>query len=154
LEDCATTEKMIFIPTLKPPVQGGVRFSNFHAPPCADFRTFLSAINFGGTAGAFSKTTIFFKLQADVSLVSSAPPPRLHRTRPRPRPTPAAPELTKTTLLYLVVPADGGWGRSNKKYGVSTRLARSVESLHEEGPARQVGEPSGISSERLGARPW
>jgi hypothetical protein len=94
LEDCATTEKMIFIPTLKPPAQGGVRFSDFHAPPCADFRTFSSAIDFGCTAGAFSKTTIFFKLQAGVSLVSSAPSPRLHRTTPRRRPTPAAPELT------------------------------------------------------------
>jgi hypothetical protein len=41
LEDCATTEKMIFIPTLKPLAQGGVRFSDFHAPPCANFRTFL-----------------------------------------------------------------------------------------------------------------
>jgi hypothetical protein len=67
---------MIFIPTLKPLAQGGVRFSDFHAPPCADFRTFSSAIDFGGTAGSFSKTTIFFKLQAGVSLVSSAPPPR------------------------------------------------------------------------------
>jgi hypothetical protein len=46
VEDCATTEKMIFIPTLKPLAQGGVRFSDFHAPPCADFHTFLSAIDF------------------------------------------------------------------------------------------------------------
>jgi hypothetical protein len=38
---------MIFIPTLKPLAQGGVRFSDFHAPPCADFCTFLSAIDFG-----------------------------------------------------------------------------------------------------------
>jgi hypothetical protein len=47
VEDCATTEKMIFIPTLKPLAQGGVRFSDFHAPPCADFCTYLSAIDFG-----------------------------------------------------------------------------------------------------------
>ena len=93
-------EKMIFIPTLKPLAQGGVRFSNFHAPPCANFCTFLSAIDFGGTAGAFSKTTIFFKLQAGVSLVSSTPPPRLHRTTPRPRPTPAAPEFDRLKPLY------------------------------------------------------
>jgi hypothetical protein len=85
------------IPTLKPLAQGGVRFSDFQAPPCADFLGFLHLFisdRFCGTAGAFSKTTIFFKLQAVVSLVSSAPPPRIHRTTPRPRPTPAAPELT------------------------------------------------------------
>ncbi len=40
-------ETMIIIPTLKPLAQGGVRFSDFHAPPCADFCTFLSVINFG-----------------------------------------------------------------------------------------------------------
>jgi hypothetical protein len=34
-------EKMIFIPTLKPLAQGGVRFSDFHAPPCANFLGFL-----------------------------------------------------------------------------------------------------------------
>jgi len=40
---------MIFIPMLKPLAQGGVRFSDFHfhAPPCANFGTFLSAIDFG-----------------------------------------------------------------------------------------------------------
>ncbi len=39
VEACATMEKMIFIPTLKPQAQGGVRFSDFHAPPCANFCT-------------------------------------------------------------------------------------------------------------------
>jgi hypothetical protein len=57
---------------------------------------------FWRTAGAFSKTTIFFKLQAGVSFVSSAPPPRLHRTTPRPRPTPAAPEFDHLKSLYSV----------------------------------------------------
>ena len=47
VEDCATTEKMIFIPTLKPLAQGGVRFLDFHTPPCADFLRFSSAIDFG-----------------------------------------------------------------------------------------------------------
>jgi hypothetical protein len=84
LEDCATMEKMIYIPTLKPPAQGGVRFSDFHAPPCADFRTFSSAIDFGGTAGAFSKTTIFsnFKLACPLC------PPRLHHASTAPPPHP------------------------------------------------------------------
>jgi hypothetical protein len=81
---------MIFIPTLKPLAQGGVRFSDFHLAPISHH--FVSD-RFWRTAGAFSKTTIFFKLQAGVSFVSSAPPPRLHRTTPRPRPTPAAPEF-------------------------------------------------------------
>ena len=47
VEDCATTEKMIVIPTLKPLAQGGVRFLDFHTPPCADFLRFSSAIDFG-----------------------------------------------------------------------------------------------------------
>jgi hypothetical protein len=41
----------IYSPTLKPLAQGGVRFSDFQAPPCADFRTFLSAIDFGALLG-------------------------------------------------------------------------------------------------------
>jgi hypothetical protein len=67
LEDCATTEKMIFIPTLKPLAQGGVRFSDFHAPPCADFPRFshlLSAIDFGAPLAHSARLPSFsnFKL--------------------------------------------------------------------------------------------
>ena len=83
-EVCATTDKIIFIPTQKPQAQGGARFSAFHAPPCANFLRFLSAINFGAPLARLVKTTIFFKLQAGVSLVSSAPPPLLPRPAPRP----------------------------------------------------------------------
>jgi hypothetical protein len=67
--------------------QGGALLA-FHAPHCADFLRFLSVIDV---------CTIFFKLQADVSLVSSAPPLRLPRPVPRLRPTQNGP--FKITLL-------------------------------------------------------
>ena len=77
-------DKILFIPTQKPQAQGGARFSAFQAPPCADFLRFLSAINYGAPLARLVKTTIFFKLQAGVSLVSSAPPLRPHRPAPQP----------------------------------------------------------------------
>jgi hypothetical protein len=40
-------DKIIFIPTQKPLAQGGVHFLDFHAPPCANFLRFLSAIDSG-----------------------------------------------------------------------------------------------------------
>jgi hypothetical protein len=98
VEDCATTEKMIFIPTLKPLAQGGVRFSDVHAPPCADFRTFLSAIDFDAPLAHLARRPSFsnFKLACPLC------PPRLHhastRTTP-PRPTPAAPEFDRLKSL-------------------------------------------------------
>ena len=87
VEDCATTEKMIFIPTLKPLAQGGVRFSDFHAPPCADFRTFLSAIDFGAPLAHSARLPSFsnFKLACPLC------PPRLHHASTAPRPAPAPP---------------------------------------------------------------
>ena len=81
----------------KPRAQGGARFSAFHAPPCADFLRFLSAIDFGAPLARLVKMTIFFKLQAGVSLVSSAPPPRLQCPAPRLRHTQNRP--FKITLL-------------------------------------------------------
>jgi hypothetical protein len=115
LEDCATTEKMISIPTLKPLAQGGERFSDFHAPPCADFRTFLSAIDFGAPLAHLARLPSFsnFKLACPLC------PPRLHHAStapaPRPRPTPAAPEFDRLKSLYSMfwmgaVELGGGWG--------------------------------------------
>jgi hypothetical protein len=80
---------MIFIPTLKPLAQGGVRFSDFHAPPCADFCTFLSAINFGAPLAHLARLPFFsnFKLACPLC------PLRLHQTSTAPRPTPAPPLL-------------------------------------------------------------
>jgi hypothetical protein len=77
-------------------------FFRFSRPTLRRFSHLFVSDRFWRTAGAFSKTTIFFKLQAGVSLVSSAPPPRLHRTTPRPRPTPAAPEFDRLKSLYCV----------------------------------------------------
>jgi hypothetical protein len=57
-------------------------------PTLRRFSHLFVSDRFWRTAGAFSKTTIFFKLQAGVSLVSSAPPPRLHRARTTPPPHP------------------------------------------------------------------
>jgi len=82
-EACATTEKMIFIPTLKPQAQG--------RPTLRRFSHLFVSDRFWCTPGAFSKTTIFFKLQAGVSLVSSAPSPRPHHA---PAPPPPHPNLT------------------------------------------------------------
>ncbi len=56
-------------------------------PPCANFLRFLSAINFGTPLARLVKTTIFFKLQAGVSIVSSAPQSRPRRPAPRLRHT-------------------------------------------------------------------
>ena len=89
-------------------------FFRFSRPTLRRFLHLFVSNQFWRTAGAFSKTTIFFKLQVGVSLVPSAPPLCLHRTTPRPRPTPAAPKFDRLKSLYLVVPVDGGWGRSNK----------------------------------------
>ncbi len=69
-------------------------FFQFSRPTLRRFLHLFVSDQFWRTAGAFSKTTIFFKLQAGVSLVSSAPPPRPHHAAPRPRPAPAAPNLT------------------------------------------------------------
>ncbi len=68
----------------QPQAQGGARFLAFHAPPCADFLRFSSAIDFGAPLARLVKTSIFFKLQAGVSLVSAAPTPP--RTTPAPHP--------------------------------------------------------------------
>ena len=57
-EVCATTDEMIFIPSQKPQAQGEVRFSDFHAPPCANFLRFSSAIDFGALLAHSVKTTI------------------------------------------------------------------------------------------------
>jgi hypothetical protein len=80
---------MIFIPTLKPLAQGGVRFSDFHAPTCADFCTFLSVIDFGIPLAHLARLPSFsnFKLACPLC------PPRLHHASTAPRPTPAAPEF-------------------------------------------------------------
>jgi hypothetical protein len=75
-------------------------FFRFSRPTLRRFSHLFVSNQFWRTAGAFSKTTIFFKLQAGVSLVSSVPPPRLHRTTPRLRPTPAAPEFDHLKSLY------------------------------------------------------
>jgi hypothetical protein len=87
VEDCATMEKMIFIPTLKPLAQGGVRFSDFHAPPCADFRTILSAIDFGAPLAHSERLPSF----SNFKLVCPLCPPRLHHASTAPRPAPAPP---------------------------------------------------------------
>jgi len=91
---------MIFIPTLKPQAQGGVRFSDFHAPPFADFHTFLSVMDFGAPLARLARLSSFsnFKLACPLC------PPRLHRAStapaPRPRPSPAAPEFDCLKSLY------------------------------------------------------
>jgi hypothetical protein len=109
VEDCATMEKMIFIPTLKPMAQGGVRFSDFHAPPCADFRTILSEIDFGAPLAHLARLPSFSNLK----LVCPLCPPRLHHASttpaPRPRPTPAAPEFDRLKSLYWVGAGGDGW---------------------------------------------
>jgi hypothetical protein len=90
---------MIFIPTLKPLAQGGVCFSDFHAPPCADFRTYLSAIDFGAPLAHLTRLTSF----SNFKLVCPMCPPRLHHAStapaPRPRPTPATPEFDRLKSL-------------------------------------------------------
>jgi hypothetical protein len=79
-----------------------VRFSDFHAPPCADFHTFLSAIDFGAPLAHLARLPSFsnFKLACPLC------PPRLHHAStapaPRPRPTPAAPEFDRLKSLYCV----------------------------------------------------
>jgi hypothetical protein len=50
-------------------------FFGFSCPTLHQFSQILCSDRFWRTAGALSKTVIFFKLQAGVSLVSSAPPP-------------------------------------------------------------------------------
>ncbi len=87
----------------KPQAQGGARLLAFHAPPCADFLRFLSAIDFGTPLARLVKTTIFFKLQTGVSLVSSAPPPHPHRPVPHPRHT----QIKRLKSLYC-------WGEINR----------------------------------------
>ena len=70
-------------------------FFRFSRPTLRRFSHLFVSDRFWRTAGAFSKTTIFFKLQAGVCPLC---PPHLHRARttpaPRPRPAPAAPDLT------------------------------------------------------------
>ncbi len=91
---------LIFIPTLKPLAQGGVCFSNFHAPPFADFRTyFLSAIDFGAPLTHLARLPSF----SNFKLVCPLCPPRLHHAStapaPRPRPNPTAPEFDRLKSL-------------------------------------------------------
>jgi hypothetical protein len=88
VEDCATTEKMIFITTQKPLVQGGVRFFGFSHPALRRFSQIFISDRFWRTAGAFVKSAIFFKLQAVVSVVSTTPAshPRHARATPPPHP--------------------------------------------------------------------
>ena len=78
---------------------------------------------FWRTAGAFSKTTIFFKLQAGVSLVSSVPPPRPTALARRPHPTPAAPEFDRLKSLYStsgLAELLGGWPQYEYKSSPET----------------------------------
>jgi len=89
---------MIFIPTQKPQAQGGVRFSDFHAPPCADFCTFLSAIDFGAPLARLARLPSFsnFKLAVPCVLHAST---TLHHACTTPPPHPAAPEFDRLKSL-------------------------------------------------------
>jgi len=78
---------MVFIPTQKLQAQGGVHFSDFHAPPCADFRTFLSAIDFGTPLARLARLPSFSNLKLACPLC----PLRLHRARTTPHHAPAPP---------------------------------------------------------------
>jgi hypothetical protein len=69
-------------------------FFRFSRPTLRRFSHHFVSDRFWRTAGAFSKTTIFFKLQAGVSFVSSAPPPPSTAPRPAPAPPPPHPNLT------------------------------------------------------------
>ena len=89
-------DKIIFIPTQKPQAQGGPHFLAFHTQPCADVLRFLSAIDFGALLVRLVMMTIFFKLQAGMSLVSSAP----HCARPAPRHAHATPKINRLKSLY------------------------------------------------------
>ena len=80
---------------------GARRFSDFHAPPCADFRTFLSAINFGAPLARLARLPSFTNLKLACPLC----PLRLHGARtstphhaPAP-PRPAAPEFDRLKSL-------------------------------------------------------
>jgi len=81
----------------KPQVQGGVHFSDFHAPPCADFCSFLSAIDFGAPLVCLARLPSFsnFKLACPLC------PPRLHRAHTTPVPRPRHTQIWpfKNTLL-------------------------------------------------------
>jgi hypothetical protein len=69
-------------------------FIRFSRPTLRRFSHLFVGDQFWRTAGAFSKTTIFFKLQAGVSLVSSsAPPPRCTTPTSTPRPRPRRTEF-------------------------------------------------------------
>ena len=59
-------------------------FFGFSRPTLHQFSQILVSNQFWLTAGALSKTTIFFTLQARMSLVSSAPPPCLRHARATP----------------------------------------------------------------------
>jgi hypothetical protein len=79
---------MIFILTLKPLAQGGVHFSDFHAPPCADFFRFSSAINFGTPLARLQSQPSFSNFKLVCPLCPPCPPharampaPRHRRTR-------------------------------------------------------------------------
>jgi hypothetical protein len=63
-------------------------FFRFSCPTLRRLSHLFVSDRFWRTAGTFSKTTIFFKLQAGVSLVSSVPSPRLHHARTTPPPHP------------------------------------------------------------------
>jgi hypothetical protein len=86
-------------------------FFRLSRPTLRRFSHLLSAIDFGAPLAHSARLPSFsnFKLACPLC------PPRLHHAStapaPCPRPTPAAPEFDRLKSLYLVVPADGGWGR-------------------------------------------
>ena len=98
VEDCATTEKMIVIPTLKPLAQGGVRFLDFHTHPALRrFSQIFISDRFWRTAGAFVKSAIFFKLQA---VLCPLCPPRPPHARATPAPRPRRTQFDHLKSLY------------------------------------------------------
>ena len=75
-------------------------FSDFHAPPCADFCSFLSAIDFGAPLARLARLPSFSNFKLVCPLCS----PCLHCARttpaPCPRPAPIAPEIDRLKSLY------------------------------------------------------
>ena len=78
-------------------------FFRFSRPTLRRFSHLFVSDRFWRTAGAFSKTTIFFKLQAGVSLVSSAPPPRPHHARTTTPPRPRRTRFDRLKSLYCLL---------------------------------------------------
>jgi hypothetical protein len=74
-------------------------FFDFHTPPCAEFRTFLSAIDFGAPLAHSARLPSF----SNFKLVCPLCPPRLHHAStapaPHPRPTPTAHKFDRLKSL-------------------------------------------------------